>query len=211
MFGKFREAYQKMMNPIGKFLGRLGLSPNFFTALSLIFALITCWFFAIGDLLLGSIFIIITAFIDVFDGSVARATNQVTKFGAVFDHTIDRYVEALFVIGIIFSGYTTWAIGIFALFSMLMASFVRGKAESIGGLESCTVGVAERQEKLALIFGGSLLTWFFPTFSLFTVLPFLPLSIYLSYNIVSLCLILTGILSQITVIQRLKYTQKNAN
>ena len=70
---------------------------------------------------------------------------------------------------------------------MVMASFVRAKAESVGGLKSCTVGVAERQEKLILLVIGSFLEPIFPI-----ALP--------------ICVVTVGVLSHVTVIQRLRYT-----
>jgi CDP-diacylglycerol--glycerol-3-phosphate 3-phosphatidyltransferase/archaetidylinositol phosphate synthase len=91
------------------------------------------------------------------------------------------------VIGIVYSGYTDWILGFFALFGMLMASFTRAKAESVGGLQSCTVGIAERQEKLLLLIFSSFLVPFF--------------SKALNYAV-----ILVAVLSHITVIQRLHYT-----
>jgi len=57
----------------------------------------------------------------------------------------------------------------------------------VGGLERCTVGVAERQEKLILLIGGSILTTVWGD--------------ALTYSVV-----LVGVLSHLTVIQRLHYT-----
>jgi phosphatidylglycerophosphate synthase len=70
-----------------------------------------------------------------------------------------------------------------------MASFVRAKAESVGGLKRCTVGVAERQEKLVLLLLGSILQGLFSWALLGAV-------------------ILVGVLSHVTVVQRLSYTFK---
>jgi CDP-diacylglycerol--glycerol-3-phosphate 3-phosphatidyltransferase/archaetidylinositol phosphate synthase len=131
--------------------------------------------------------------IDMFDGAVARASNRVTRFGATFDHVIDRYAEFFIVIGVILGSYADWLWGVFALFSMLMASFTRAKAESVGGLKSCTVGIAERQEKLLIIIGASIITPLLPTI-----------------QILNYAMILVGILSSITVIQRLDYTWKES-
>jgi len=71
----------------------------------------------------------------------------------------------------------------------LMASFTRAKAESVGGLKSCTVGIAERQEKLIIIIAGSLLTLYFTQALLYAI-------------------IVVGIISHFTVAQRLEYTWK---
>jgi phosphatidylglycerophosphate synthase len=193
MLGKFREKYQKAMEPIGKRLSRSGISPNILTFTSFIIAVISGIFFALNYLIIGLILIFITAFIDMLDGAVARASGKVTKFGAVWDHVIDRYAEFAILFGIGISFYANFAIAFLALFSMIMASFVRAKAESVGKLEKCTVGIAERQEKLIIIIIGIILTILFPVF------------IWI-FSILDICLIVVIILSQITVYQRFKYT-----
>jgi hypothetical protein len=78
-----------------------------------------------------------------------------------------------------------------ALGSSIYESFTRAKAESVGGLKSCTVGIAERQEKLFVMICASLF------------LPWFPNTPILNY-----AMILIGVLSSITVIQRLVYTWK---
>jgi phosphatidylglycerophosphate synthase len=72
---------------------------------------------------------------------------------------------------------------------MVMASFTRAKAESVGGLKQCTVGIAERQEKLIILLIGSFLQ------------PFVT-------GALMVAVIVVGVLSHITVVQRLHYTFK---
>ena len=187
MLGKLREKYQKAIAPVGKILAKFGFSPNSMTIMSLFVAIISGYVYTLRMPTEAALLIILTGVIDMFDGAIARTTGRVTNFGATFDHVVDRYAEFFVIIGIIYAGYTSWISGFFTLFGMLMASFTRAKAESVGGLKSCTVGIAERQEKLLLIIGGSLLLFMF--------------SQSLNYAI-----IIVGILSHITVLQRLYYT-----
>ena len=187
MLGKLRERYQKAIAPLGKTLAKFGFSPNSMTISSLFVAIASAYTYTLRMPLMAALLIILMGVIDMFDGAIARTTCRVTKFGATLDHVIDRYAEFFIVIGITYAGYTTWISGFFTLFGMLMASFTRAKAESVGGLKACTIGIAERQEKLLLIIGGSLLLLVF--------------SQALNYAI-----IIVGILSHITVLQRLHYT-----
>jgi CDP-diacylglycerol--glycerol-3-phosphate 3-phosphatidyltransferase/archaetidylinositol phosphate synthase len=187
MLGKLRVKYQKAIAPVGKTLAKFGFSPNSMTITSLFVAIISGYVYTLRMPTEAALLIILTGVIDMFDGAIARTTGRVTNFGATFDHVVDRYAEFFVIIGIIYAGYTSWISGFFTLFGMLMASFTRAKAESVGGLKSCTVGIAERQEKLLLIIGGSLLLFMF--------------SQSLNYAI-----IIVGILSHITVLQRLHYT-----
>lgn len=177
------------MAPAGQFLGKIGLTPNAITAISLLTSVLSFWFYYQKSLVLGALFIVLTGFIDMLDGAVARATGKATRFGAVLDHVLDRYAEYLIIVGIVLGGYVDWMWGVFALIGMLMASFTRAKAESVGGLKSCTVGIAERQEKLIIIIAGSLLTLYFTQALLYAI-------------------IVVGIISHFTVAQRLEYTWK---
>ena len=187
VFGKLRDSYEKATRPMGLLLAKTRLSPHVFTILSVLVAVVSGYQYSIGKPVEGSLFLILSGFVDMLDGGVARATGRVTRFGAVFDHVLDRYAEFFMIFGMIYGGLVNWIIGLFALFGMLMASFTRAKAESVGGLRSCTVGIAERQEKFLILIGGSLVSYYFP--------------IVLEYAV-----LLVGILSHITVVQRIHYT-----
>ena len=45
------------------------------------------------DLQLATVLLLFASAFDMVDGSIARATNTVSKFGGFFDSTIDRYSE----------------------------------------------------------------------------------------------------------------------
>jgi hypothetical protein len=97
---------------------------------------------------------------------------------------------------------------------MIMASFSRAKAESVGGMDSCSVGIAERQEKLILTFAGILLLALPSTNIWFDFLALLPVAVMDLFasagitNILTLCIVIVGLLSHITVVQRLVYARK---
>ena len=227
MLGSLRERYQRVMMPVGAAIAKTGITPNMITMLTVLVALITAWIFFTGDLLLGLAFLIFTVVLDMFDGAVARAAGLASKFGATFDHTLDRYAEYLFMLGLMMGpvgavaipwwiageAFVPWFWGFFTLFGMIMASFSRAKAESVGGMESCTVGIAERQEKLILQIAGILLLAL-PTTNIWmealAYIPFLE-SLFASLlitNILTLCIVIVGVLSHITVAQRLLYARK---
>ncbi len=187
LLGRFRVKYEEATLPLGKRLGALGVKPNAITTMSLLISCLTAAAYTLRLPVWGALGILGSGFVDMLDGAVARATGRVTRFGAVYDHVLDRYAEFAIMVGIGLGGFVDWVWVVFALFGMVMASFVRAKAESVGGLKSCTVGVAERQEKLILLVVGSLFE------------PFLPLAL-------PICVVTVGVLSHVTVIQRLLYT-----
>ena len=227
MLGSLREQYQRVMMPVGRALARTGITPNMITGLTVVVALVSAWFFAMGDLVTGLLFMILTVVMDMFDGAVARAAGLASKFGATFDHVLDRYAEFLFMLGLMIGPlvgtavswwtagdtFITWFWGFITLFGMIMASFTRAKAESVGGMESCTVGIAERQEKLILQFAGILLL-IIPTTNVWEDL-LTPVPVLLDFftmlditNILTFCIVIVGVLSHITVAQRLLYAKK---
>lgn len=228
MLGSLRERYQKMMMPVGRVLARTGITPNMITGLTVLVAMVSAWFFYLGDLLLGLAIMILTVILDMFDGAVARAAGLASPFGATFDHTLDRYAEFFFMLGLMMGPVTSvipwwpvtpgdrfvpWFWGFIALFGMIMASFSRAKAESVGGMKSCTVGIAERQEKLILQIAGILLLAL-PTTNIWLELwSFVP-ALYSFFvtieitNILTFCIAVVAILSHVTVVQRLAYAKK---
>jgi phosphatidylglycerophosphate synthase len=177
------------MQPIGKSLGKSGITPNMLTTVSLIVAIGAGTAYAFRSPILGALMLLASGAIDMLDGAVARATKSASRFGAVYDHVLDRYVEFFALAGIGLGGLSDWVWVLFCLFGMVMASFTRAKAESVGGLKHCTVGIAERQEKLIILLVGSFLQ------------PFVAGSLMVA-------VIVVGVLSHVTVIQRLHYTYK---
>jgi len=191
LLGRFRERYENAMLPLGRAVGSLGVSPNTLSILAALLGVLASLSYARGMALLGALVLLGSTFSDMLDGAVARATRTTSRFGSVLDHVLDRYVEYALVIGIIAGGFADWFWGIFALIGMLLASYARAAAESVGGLSNCRIGIAERQEKLLLILVGSALVLVWPS--------------ALQY-----AMILVGLLAHITVIQRLIYTRQNA-
>jgi len=208
---KTRAAYKKVMLPFGKFIGKMGITPNVITLISGIFAIATAVMYAFqGRIvpefkywwLIGFALMVTTGFIDVIDGSVARATGQTTKFGKVFDPVMDRFAEFCFLIGIAIGDYTfapiTWPyidnipIAAWCLFSfagMIFASYSRARGESVARITVESVGIMERREKLFILYLGNVLYFWFPVALIFAI-------------------ILIGILSFVTTIQRMVYIRK---
>jgi CDP-diacylglycerol--glycerol-3-phosphate 3-phosphatidyltransferase/archaetidylinositol phosphate synthase len=189
MLGTYREKYQKILLPFGKIFAVLSISPNTLTILSLIASAGAMVGYMENNLLLGVFFILVTGFFDIADGTTARYTKTESRFGTVLDHVVDRYAEFFIITGIVLGGYVSWLWGFAALFGMIMASFTRAKAESVGGMASCTVGIAERQEKLILVIIGSLAQVYYD-------------------NALLIAIVVVAVVSHITVVQRLLYAKK---
>jgi len=191
-----RQWYEKYSLGLGRICLKMGLRPNFITAISFLCAIVSGLFFWRGEMIWGVVWMLLTSFTDMLDGSTARAGNIGTVFGGILDHVSDRYGEFFILAGMTMSGAVHPGWGLFALFGMLIASYTRAAAESMGKIENCAVGIMGRMEKFILIMAGSIVEHFLPTGTW-------PKGGWLEF-----ALIVVGVTSVITAIQRLVYTKK---
>jgi len=191
-----RQFYEESSLFLGKICLKLGLRPNFITAVSFVCAIVSGIMFWRGEMIWGVVWMLLTSFTDMLDGSTARAGNIGTVFGGILDHVSDRYGEFFILAGMTMSGAVHPGWGLFALFGMLIASYTRAAAESMGKIENCAVGIMGRMEKFILIMAGSIVEHFLPTGTW-------PRGGWLEF-----ALIVVGVTSVITAIQRLVYTKK---
>jgi len=154
--------YEERTLAFGRLCLKLGLTPNFITGTSLLMALAAGMSFWANYLLWGVGFMLLTALADMLDGATARAGNIDTVFGGILDHVSDRYGEFFILAGIALSGAIHPGWGLTALFAMLIASYTRAAAESIGKIPNCAVGIMGRLEKFILIMVGAGLERFYP-------------------------------------------------
>src|SRR5690349_871818 len=127
----------------------------------------------------------------MLDGATARAGGTASPYGTVLDHVVDRYAEFMILLGVMLSGTVAPVWVMLALFGMVMASYVRARAESTGLVASCNVGFAGRQEKLALLCLGLLIQ------------PIVPQLELLQWAVIAI-----AVVSHITAVQRLLYTYR---
>ena len=140
--------------PIGRLLGRLGVSPNALTVSGYLLNLVVMYVLATGRLQLGGVLVALAGLFDGLDGAVARATGRASAFGAFFDSVTDRFSE-----GTVFFGLFLWylhtgaqlelALIYVALLGSIMVSYTRARAEGLG--IECKIGLLTRFERVALL------------------------------------------------------------
>ena len=155
MLQSLRPFLTKILNPIAR---KLNINPNIVTVISPFVAVLAAYGFANHLLLVGTIAILLSGFLDVVDGAVARYHERSSKFGAFLDSTMDRFADAIIYIGIIFGGYCNWFWGVLAIHSAITVSYVRARAESQG--VECNVGIAERAVRMIILMIGALIGYF---------------------------------------------------
>lgn len=189
MLVRNRKLYEQVSQSLGKFGLKLGLSPDFWTYSGLAISAVTAFLFARGLLAWGVLSLFPILFTDILDGATARAQNKTSPFGTVLDHVVDRFAELIIGAGIILSGMVAPIWVYFGLTAMLMASYVRAKAEAQTSIESVNVGLVGRSEKAAILAVGALVQ-----------------SLSIGANALQWAFILVGVVSLITAIQRMTYT-----
>lgn len=77
--------YRPLAFPLVLLGKKLKLTPNFFTTLSLISVLISAFFYSQNMIYWAAVLLFIKQILDCVDGSLARLTNQFSKFGGLYD------------------------------------------------------------------------------------------------------------------------------
>jgi CDP-diacylglycerol--glycerol-3-phosphate 3-phosphatidyltransferase len=163
------------------------ISPNVLTFIGLVINVIAALFFGFASadnnqprlFLYAGLVIIGAGIFDMVDGRVARATNQVTIFGAFFDSVIDRYSDVALFFGLLVyyaraNRFFYVVLVAFVMISSVMVSYTRARAESL--IPLCKVGFMERPERIVLVIIGALFNrmapvlWVIAVLSLFTVI-----------------------------------------
>jgi archaetidylinositol phosphate synthase len=119
-----RAVLQKIYFPFAYALFKLKATPNVLTFLSLILGTASALAYYYEFLLTAFFLLLISGLFDLADGEVARLSGKTTKFGAVFDWVVDKWVDGL-VLGIVGYYYAspTWAT--FAVTLSMLHSFIK--------------------------------------------------------------------------------------
>lgn len=123
--------------PVVAVMAKVGITPNMLTIAQLVGGVIAAYIIASGELFWGGIAVLLASALDAFDGTLARTTGRVTKFGGVFDSTIDRMFEGVVLGGVLWyfleQGAKEEAMLVFATgIGSLCVSYVRARAEAEG-------------------------------------------------------------------------------
>jgi archaetidylinositol phosphate synthase len=192
-----RQMFSGLSIKVGMVFSKAGLAPNHWTMLVILPTLASLYFILQRQFLVAAAFLLVSAFLDFVDGSVARVMGKVTKFGAYLDTVMDRYVEALILFGLLFIGLPDFYLPAYVwIFLFFFGSFMTTYAKSAAKEKELTDkelsgGLLERGERLIILFVGILLAYF-------------SLS-YLTYTIAIL-----AVLTNVTALQRIKIAATSA-
>lgn len=157
---RFKAPVTAVITPLCRGALRIGITANALTVVGAIGSVISSlYFFSRGDFFIGTLVVSFFALSDLFDGTMARLSPQgSTSWGALIDSTLDRATDAAICAGILMffyrdeNSFTTY-LALFALITGSLIPYIRAKAESLG--IECSVGIAERAERLILLLVGT--------------------------------------------------------
>jgi CDP-diacylglycerol--glycerol-3-phosphate 3-phosphatidyltransferase len=145
----------RLINPVARLALRIGLTPNAVTvigALGLVSSAL--FFYSNEEYFIGTLVITFFALSDLFDGAMARISEQgSSQWGGFLDSTIDRVTDSAILIAILIpltsSDDALTPVALTTLVTGLLIPYIRAKAESFN--IQCSVGIAERTERLIIL------------------------------------------------------------
>ena len=188
----------KLESPIIRLLVFLRLTPNTLTMIGLIIACLSAYFASIGLLFPSGLIMIASGAFDLLDGTLARATNRATQFGALLDSLTDRISELIVLLGIMlfYLSEANSAIEIVFVYTSaagsIMVSYLRAKAESLN--VECTDGIMTRPERVITLSVGLIVAnWWEP-------------ALFASLVIISVLTIGTALQRTIIIVEQIRTT-----
>lgn len=182
--------FKWVLDPLGGFLNRLGLTPNMVTGLGLLGNTIGAFYLARGEMLTGGLWIALMTPVDALDGTMARLRGESSDFGAFVDSVSDRYSELIIYSGLLYhflvrgeplGGMLTFG----AAAGSVLVSYVKARAEGLG--YEAKVGLLTRAER------------------------YLVLAPSLIFNQLNIGLSILAVFANITALQRIWHVRKHAH
>jgi len=170
---RLRRLFKPIINLLARVLSKIGLSANGATftmlACSLISFLVLVFF---SNYVFFSIFVFLTGIFDGIDGAIARLRNTSSRFGGIFDSTMDRLSEFFIFLALLINRWdeNLWnfidmkLIITLSYLTSIMISYSRSRAQILydGDFD---IGLMARSERLFYIFVTTLISFYFGYFN----------------------------------------------
>ena len=136
----------------------LGIHPNVLTLIGVLINIGAACALGVDRFVLAGVIMVVGNIFDFIDGKVAHITNTVSRFGAFWDSTLDRFSDIALFLGLIYlyadlrrTDYVM--VASLAMMFSIMTSYARARAESL--IDKCKVGFMERPERIVLFMIGA--------------------------------------------------------
>src|SRR5512143_3673724 len=129
-----RGSFKWFLDPIGRFLNWLGLTPITVTILGVVGSTVAAFFVARGQISLGGLIMLIAWPIDALDGTMARLRGEATDWGAFVDSVSDRYSELIILGALLYyfsqtNQHVAEIVTFAAAAGSVLVSYVKARAE----------------------------------------------------------------------------------
>jgi CDP-diacylglycerol--glycerol-3-phosphate 3-phosphatidyltransferase len=151
---QMRIRFKGLLDTLGNFLNRLGITPNTLTMIGLAGNFIGALFLAQGKFLVGGLIVLSMGPVDALDGTMARLRGEPSDFGAFVDSVVDRYSELISYGGLLIH-YVLVADGLLISLTFIAAAgsflvpYIRARAEGLG--YNAKVGILTRMERFLIL------------------------------------------------------------
>jgi CDP-diacylglycerol---glycerol-3-phosphate 3-phosphatidyltransferase len=176
MFTMPRALPRQVTSPVVSVLARIGVTPNMLTVAQLLGGIAAGALIAAGYLVWGGVAVLLAATLDAFDGTLARTTGKVTRFGGVLDSVFDRLFEGAVLGGILWyflgeGARTESMLAFVAIVGSMSVSYARARAQ-IEGVDMYD-GIFTRGVRIVVLSAGLILGLLTPVLWLLAVMTLL--------------------------------------
>jgi CDP-diacylglycerol---glycerol-3-phosphate 3-phosphatidyltransferase len=157
-----RRAPAAILGPIVRALAAIGVTPTMLTTLGFLGNVLAAAFIVQGWLFAAGVAVLLFSALDMLDGALAREMGTASRFGALYDSTLDRLSEAAVLFGIFWyqmdlGNREESLLAFLAIVGSLMVSYVRARSEGLG--MPLTDGLFTRTERVVLTGVALLFGW----------------------------------------------------
>ena len=153
---------RKLSDPLARMLAGTRVTPNQATCGATGIAVFSFVSLVMGQNILGGILAQVSSVADGVDGSLARLKGMTSVFGGFLDSVLDRYADALIVLGMILWSRShetypgIWLVGFLAMIGILCVSYTRARVDPKHRLlfDKGLASVASRDIRLFLMMLG---------------------------------------------------------
>ena len=151
---RLRFIFKGILDPIGAFLNRTGLTPNAITLLGLAGTTVGAYLISQGKMTIGGIVILLFVLVDTLDGTMARLRGDPSDFGGFVDSVSDRYAEFITFGGLLYyflskENYPGVMVTFLATAGSVLVSYVKARAEGLNF--TAKVGILTRVERYIVL------------------------------------------------------------
>ena len=159
-----RHLNRRISRPIARLLAHTPVSPNQVSVASLGVALAAFIAFAYDYYIAAALLAQASSIVDGVDGDLARAKGMASAFGGFMDSILDRYADALIMLGLtIWAGGDearthVWVIGFWAMAGSFTVTYTRARVDEAakGLFDRGITSIASRDIRLFAVMVGAL-------------------------------------------------------